>query len=73
MKADPDLANQLLSVYEYMFNRLVEANITDNIEVLHEVEKHLLDLRSAWEEADHQLTISQAEEGKANNAIYASG
>jgi flagellin-specific chaperone FliS len=56
-----------------MFNRLVEANITDNIEVLHEVEKHLLDLRSAWEEADHQLTISQAEEGKANNAIYASG
>ncbi len=55
MKADAELGQRLLQLYEYLFNRLVEANISDNLEVLDEVQRLLTDLREAWAEADRRL------------------
>lgn len=54
-RPDPELAQRLAQLYEYMFNRLVEANISDNQTALDEVLTHLGNLRSAWEEADREL------------------
>ncbi len=55
-QADPDLAHRLTLLYEYLFNRLIEANVSDDINALREVEASLLNLRAAWADADRQLT-----------------
>jgi flagellar secretion chaperone FliS len=72
-KADPDLAQRLAQLYEYMFNRLVEANVDDNAAALDEVLRHLGELRSAWAEADRELTTSAvaATQTGAGGARYA--
>lgn len=59
-RPDPDLAQRLAQLYEYMFNRLVEANVNDNMPALEEVLAHLGNLRSAWAEADRELNGAPA-------------
>lgn len=73
VKANETLANHLLSIYEYLFNRLVEANITDNLAILDEVEHDLERLRQAWNEADHQHHAEQLEGGPQSGGLYVSG
>lgn len=57
--ADRDLAQRLTQLYEYMFNRLVEANVNDDQAALDEVLWHLSELRSAWAEADREVCGGQ--------------
>ena len=64
--ANPELARSLASLYNYMFDRLTEANIHDNAEALEEVIGLLSDLRSAWAEAEvmarsGRLTVPEAQ------------
>ena len=42
------VANQLLSLYEYMLHQLIQANLKKDPELLEEVKTHLSELRSAW-------------------------
>jgi len=51
-KADPHLAANLHSIYDYMFNRLTHANIKDDADALEEVIEMLSELRSAWSDAE---------------------
>ncbi|MBM6384366.1 MAG: flagellar export chaperone FliS [Paenibacillus sp.] len=44
------ISTDLLSIYEYMLNRLVEANIKKNKDIAMEVLEHLSELREAWVE-----------------------
>jgi len=46
-----DLAKNLYSLYNYLYNRLIEANIKKNPEMLDEVLGHLQELRTTWDEA----------------------
>lgn len=46
-----ELANSLLPLYEYMKNRLVEANLAKDIEILNEIEGLFQELKGAWAEA----------------------
>ena len=46
-----DISRRLFSIYMYMNNRLIEANINKKEAPLNEVKKYLLELREAWEEA----------------------
>ncbi len=48
-KAGGAIAQNLDSLYEYMGNRLVEANLKNQPEILEEVLGLLRDLKSAWE------------------------
>lgn len=47
-EAGGDIAKNLYQLYEYMYNRLVRANISKDIEGIREVKKHLEELRDAW-------------------------
>ena len=47
----PDVAPRLYALYEYLYMRLVEANIKKNIEVIDEVLWHMQQLRNTWHEA----------------------
>ena len=45
-----DFAVRLNALYQYFYNRLVEANMKKDIEILEEVLKHLRTMRDTWKE-----------------------
>lgn len=51
-EAGGDIAASLDALYEYMSNRLLEANLKNKPELLDEVQKLLADLKGAWEAID---------------------
>lgn len=48
-KSGGDIALSLDSLYEYMTNRLVQANLNNQVEMLAEVQTLLRDLKVSWE------------------------
>lgn len=64
--ADRDLAQRLTQLYEYMFNRLVEANVNDDAAALDEVLWHLGELRAAWAQADREVSGGQTATPRIN-------
>lgn len=46
-----DISTQIRPIYEYIMERLVEANLTNDDEILDEVEKLVKELRDTWKEA----------------------
>ena len=55
---NPELAQNLISLYEYFITRLVQANMKHQIEPVDEVLKFLKELKATWEQA---IAISQKE------------
>ena len=47
-EAGGEIANNLYQLYDYMYRRLVKANIDKDIDALKEVCKYLEDLRDTW-------------------------
>lgn len=45
------LADQMNNVYDYMLNRLVEANVKKDTSILDEVEDFFIQFRDTWKEA----------------------
>ena len=54
---DPDIeiSASLAQLYDYMYNRLVEANMKNDTAVLEEVEGYVVELRDAWKQAMSQM------------------
>lgn len=48
MEKGGEIARNLLSLYTFAYNRLVEANLTDNPEYVDHVLKIMSDLRDSW-------------------------
>lgn len=46
-----ELSNSLYSLYDYMKQRLIEANITKDIEILNEIEGMFQELKTTWSQA----------------------
>lgn len=57
---NPDLADNLLKLYQYMIDTLFLANVRDDLDKMTEVEKLLLSLREAWAEADRVSDRAEA-------------
>ncbi len=55
---NPELAQNLISLYEYFITRLVQANMKHEIAPIDEVLKFLKELKATWEEA---ISIAQKE------------
>lgn len=55
---NPELAQNLISLYEYFIARLVQANMKHEIAPIDEVLKFLKELKATWEEA---IAIAQKE------------
>ncbi len=53
-KAGGEIAANLDALYEYMGNRLVRANLDNQVEMLHEVNRLLGELKGAWEAIGNQ-------------------
>lgn len=50
-----DISNSLLTLYDYMKNRLIEANMKKEILILEEIENMFLELKTTWEQAMKQV------------------
>ncbi len=49
-----EFANKLYSLYSYLYQKLVEANVKKDVQAIDEVLKHLRSLRDAWKQAIEQ-------------------
>lgn len=62
----PEMAKNLLGIYEYLHYQLVQANIKHDVVLLDEVLWHLKNLRKTWNEA---LVAAAAQGGDPNAAM----
>ena len=60
LKMEYEISKQLMPLYNYTYDLLVEGNMRDNIEKLQEAKGILTELRNAWHEA---MKISRKEKG----------
>ena len=51
LNRDYELSNSLFSLYDYLKQRMVEANMTKDIEILKEVEGMIQELKATWVQA----------------------
>ncbi|WP_031518062.1 flagellar export chaperone FliS [Desulfofalx alkaliphila] len=55
-----EISKNLLSLYDYINRRLVDANVKKDMAILEEVQGMLEELRNTWAEALKQVKISRA-------------
>jgi flagellar protein FliS len=65
VKAGGVLAERLASLYDYMLNRLLAANLHNDVESLDEVNRLLGELRGAWAQIGQRNGGEAASEAKA--------
>jgi len=63
----PQLAENLISLYEYFIRRLIQANIKKQVEPIDEVLTFLKSLKATWEQA---IVIAQKEDTENLNDSY---
>lgn len=51
LNMDYEISMRLMTVYDYIYNQMVEANIKKDSELLDEIRIFLIDLRDTWEGA----------------------
>jgi flagellar protein FliS len=50
LNMDVEVSQNMMQLYDYMLNRLVEANTKNDIEILNEVEGFVVEFRDTWKE-----------------------
>lgn len=60
LNMDYEISHQLLPLYEYYRNRLIEANTKKAVEPIDEVLDFMTDLRQTWEQAIRLVKSGQA-------------
>lgn len=61
MNAGGEIAENLDALYEYMANRLLQANLKNDPAILEEVQRLLAELRGAWNAIGPSATLQQTE------------
>ncbi len=50
LKTDTDVAKNMLALYEYLYTRLIEANVQNDPAILKEVEGFVTEFRDTWKQ-----------------------
>ncbi|MBE7707465.1 MAG: flagellar export chaperone FliS [Cyanobacteria bacterium SIG27] len=66
----PQLAENLISLYEYSIRRLIQANMKRQLEPIDEVLKYLKSLKATWEQAIILAQKEAQESASASNIDY---
>ena len=62
----PQLAENLISLYEYFIRRLIHANMKRQVEPIDEVLKYLKSLKATWEQA---IILAQKEQQESGQSV----
>lgn len=62
-----DIAKQLYSIYDYLYRRLVEANVKKDASLLDEVEGFLTELRDTWQEVVRKQSMEMMNNSRPQN------
>ncbi|URM33480.1 flagellar export chaperone FliS [Cytobacillus firmus] len=66
LNMDVEISKSMMQMYDYIFQRLIEANTKNSIEIIDEVEGYVLEFRNTWKEVIQLAKKPQyAESGKA--------
>ncbi len=68
-----DLALNLAALYDYMSQRLLFANLNNDMEALDEVARLLSDLKGAWESIRQQAVTPPPPQEQPDRRLYARG
>lgn len=64
MEIGGEMARNLYDLYDYLYKRLIEANVKKDVKIIDEVLSHLKDLRDTWQQAiDIYLKENNAKRG----------
>jgi flagellar protein FliS len=66
LKQGGDVAKNLLALYTYVLNQLVQANIEDNVQPIERSMQVLSDLRESWVQIEKTQRIPPSEEAIAS-------
>ncbi|WP_409302821.1 flagellar export chaperone FliS [Peribacillus sp. SCS-155] len=66
LNMDVTVSKDLMSMYDYLYRRLVEANIHNNKEIVEEVEQFVRELRDTWKQA---IQINRQKQHSSNGRI----
>ncbi|WP_338849041.1 flagellar export chaperone FliS [Massilia sp. W12] len=69
-KAGQEIAQSLDSLYEYMGNRLLLANLRNQPEILEEVHRLLTELKTAWDQIGDSVNAKLPEPAKVATSPY---
>jgi flagellar secretion chaperone FliS len=50
LNMDAEISKNILSLYDYLNRRLMEANIQNDVSILNEVEEFVVDFRDTWKQ-----------------------
>ena len=64
LNMDYEISHQLLPLYNYVYDRLVEGNIRSDVSKLNEAKEIISELRDAWVEAMKKARIERAQSRK---------
>ena len=64
MKMEYEISHQLLPLYNYVYDRLVEANLKSDVTKIDEAKSIITDLRDAWAQA---MVKARKEKGQQSN------
>lgn len=65
MKRGGEVAQNLMALYTFCYNKLVEANIEDNAEAIDQVTEVLNNLRGSWVELEKSMRTSNGQNAEA--------
>lgn len=61
LNMDIELSQNLMRMYDYLYNRLIEANTKNDVEIINEVEGYIAEFRDTWKSAIQQVKKQQLE------------
>jgi len=68
LKIGGEVAENLNALYEYMGERLIDASLTNDIEIINEVANLFREIKSAWEQIPAEARIeAEKERARASN------
>jgi len=50
LNMDYEISKSYMQMYDYILNRLIEANVKSDIEILNEVEGYVIEFRDTWKQ-----------------------
>jgi len=68
-----EISGKLLALYEYMYRRLVEANLRKDTAIIDEVRGFLVELRDTWQEAVNKAGSAAPRPGAVGRGLNIQG